>query len=229
MVVAGVVSFLMPKIYRGEVIVKVNIKATITPKEFIEIVGKMGDEKKANIFIKNHDSVGDVKITEIRGSTDKLRIIIDSTRPEDIQSCFTEIVEYMNNSPEAKLFIEQTKERLSKEIEEISVLIAQSEALVKALEKTLKDGKLVAVGFNPIELNRKASDLKIEKLNLEHQLINLKAVKIIEGPSISKKPVKPKVKQNIAIASIISLLLGVILAFFMEFLEKNKAVFGKPA
>jgi tyrosine-protein kinase Etk/Wzc len=42
-------------------------------------------------------------------------------------------------------------------------------------------------------------------------------------------PIGPKKRQNVMIAGVVGLLASIMLAFFIEFLEKNKAVFGKPA
>ncbi len=52
---------------------------------------------------------------------------------------------------------------------------------------------------------------------------------MVAQPYISSKPVKPKIRQNVMIAGVMGLLASIMLVFFMEFLEKNKAVFGKPS
>jgi len=42
-------------------------------------------------------------------------------------------------------------------------------------------------------------------------------------------PIGPKKRQNVMIAGVVGFLASIMMAFFMEFLQKNKAVFGKPA
>ena len=71
--------------------------------------------------------------------------------------------------------------------------------------------------------------IKIEELQVEQTLKRLKGIEMITQPNISSKPVKPKKRQNVMIAGVVGLLASIMLAFFMEFLEKNKGVFRKPA
>jgi capsular polysaccharide biosynthesis protein len=57
---------------------------------------------------------------------------------------------------------------------------------------------------------------------------------MLQPPTRSAKAVAPKKKQNIAIAAVLGLLLGVFIAFFKEFLansakEENKAERMKQA
>ena len=47
--------------------------------------------------------------------------------------------------------------------------------------------------------------------------------------TVPEFPIKPNKRQNVMIAGGVGLLASVILAFFLEFLEKNKAVLRKPA
>ncbi len=192
-VFSTVLSLLLPRVYRGEVILKVNIKDSISsPKELIDLFGKIDRERIKRIFAKNHETVRKVMMSEIKGSADKLKVTIDSRNPDSIQDSLIEIAEYMNNSPETKFLTDLSRERLTKQLEEISQVILQSEVLVRGLEKMLKEGRLLPVGFNPIDLSRKVSDLRMEKLYIEQTLTNLKAIKIIEPPFISREACKSK-------------------------------------
>jgi len=116
-----------------------------------------------------------------------------------------------------------------KQAEELSKVIESSKELVKAYDNLIKTGRLIPVGFNPIELNKRISDIKIEKLQVEQALKRLKGIEMVAQPNISSKPVKPKKRQNVMIAGVVGLLGSIMLAFFIEFLEKNKANLGKPS
>ena len=61
--------------------------------------------------------------------------------------------------------------------------------------------------------------VNIEKLNLAKEKIH--DMKLIQEPTVSSNPIKPKKKQNIAIAGVLGLMLGVFIAFFQEFWEKT--------
>jgi uncharacterized protein involved in exopolysaccharide biosynthesis len=63
---------------------------------------------------------------------------------------------------------------------------------------------------------------EVERIAIEQTLKRLKGVEMVENPYISKNPVKPKIKMNVAIASITSLFIGVFLAFFMEYVERMR-------
>jgi len=52
--------------------------------------------------------------------------------------------------------------------------------------------------------------------------MKVEGLRIIQEPYVSSKPVKPKKRQNIAIAGFSSLFLGIFSAFFIEFLKKQR-------
>ncbi len=62
------------------------------------------------------------------------------------------------------------------------------------------------------------NEIEIEKLNLEKDKIC--DIKLVKAPEASKLPVRPKRRQNVIFAGIISLTFGLFLAFFMEYWEK---------
>ncbi len=108
-------------------------------------------------------------------------------------------------------------------------MIKDSDELKRTYKKLLESGRLIPVGFNPIELEKRASDLKIERVAIAQALKRPKGVEMIEKPYILKNPVKPSIKKNIALAGITSLFAGIFLAFFMEYIGKiRKKIGGQP-
>ncbi|BCB96344.1 hypothetical protein JZK55_12660 [Dissulfurispira thermophila] len=101
-------------------------------------------------------------------------------------------------------------------------MIKGSDELTRTYKKLLESGRLILVGFNPIELEKRSSDLKIERLTIEQALNRLKGIEMIDKPYILKNPVKPRIKMNIALAGITSLFAGIFLAFLMEYVEKMR-------
>ena len=233
-VLTAIISLLMPKIYRGEATFRITAKEIITEKEIItakemvRILGKLDRERLRQIFLRTYYSIVDIKLTPLRDSTDKLQLIIDTKKVDEIPNALQEFIEYMNNNPLIKRSVEEAKESLLKQREELSDVIEASRDSVKTYDGLLKTGKLIALGFNPIEINKSISKIKMEKLKVEQTLERLKGIEMIALPYISSKPVKPKVKLNIVLAGTISLLAGIFLAFFMEYLERNKLILGKP-
>jgi len=228
-VAAGVVSLLMSKIYRGEATFKITAKEIITAKEMVSIIGNLDKEKLKQVLPKTYNLVNSIKLNALRDSVDKFQLIIEAKRVDDIPIAISEFVEYIDNSPLIKRFVEQYKEMLLKQTEELSKVIESSKELVKAYDNLIKTGRLIPVGFNPVDLNKRISDIKIEKLQVEQNLKRLNGIEMGAQPYISSKPVKPKKRQNVMIAGVVGLLGSIMLAFFMEFLKKNKANLGKPS
>ena len=225
MIVAAIISLLMPKIYRGEAIFKIA-RGIPTAKEMVSIIGKLDEEKLKQVLPETYNLKNSIKLNALRDSVDKFQLIIETERVDDIPIAISMVVEYINNNPLIRQSVEEDKERLLKQTEELSKVIESSKELVKAYDNLIKTGRLI--GFNPIELNKRISDIKIEKLQVEQALKRLKGIEMLTQPNISSKPVKPKKKQNVMIAGVVGFLASIMLAFFMEFFEKNKAVFGKP-
>jgi len=233
---SAIISFLTSKIYRGEVILKLPAKELtskeltskeltskeLTSKELFSVIGKIDAEK---ILPTTHHLVSDVKLNVLKDSTDKLMLIIEAKNTDDISSAMTEFVGYLNNFPLINRSVEEERQRLLKQSEELSKVIEQPNKLAEAYEKLLQAGKYVPmgfnlVGFNPVDVRKKISDMKVEKFIIEQALNRPKGVEMIEKPYILKNPVKPSIKKNIILAGIASLFAGIFLAFLMEYVER---------
>jgi capsular polysaccharide biosynthesis protein len=89
-----------------------------------------------------------------------------------------------------------------------------------------KAGKLSTIGFNTIEVNKAVIEIKMTLLKVEQEILKLNSggIEMAMQPYVSSQRVGPKILRNIALAGIISLLLGICLAFFIEYIGniKNK-------
>ena len=221
---SAIISFLTSKIYRGEVILKLPAKELtskeLTSKELFSVIGKIDAEK---ILPTTHHLVSDVKLNVLKDSTDKLRLVIEAKNTDALSQAAAEFVAYLNGIPLIKRFVEEERKRLLMQSEEIDKVIKGSDGLTRTYKKLLESGRLIPVGFNPIELEKRVSDLKIERLVIEQGIKRLKGVEMISSLNIPKNPVKPRIKKNIALASTISLFIGIFLAFFMEYIEKMRS------
>jgi capsular polysaccharide biosynthesis protein len=72
------------------------------------------------------------------------------------------------------------------------------------------------------ELSKNIDDIKAEinALNLEKGLIS--NIKVIQEPEISLHPVKPKKKQIVLLAGVLALFIFIFLAFFIEYIRKER-------
>ncbi len=168
MIVAAIISLLMPKIYRGEATFKIIAKEITTGKEMVSFIGKLDKEKLKQVSPKTYNLlINSIQLNALRDSADKFQLIIEAERVDDIPIVISEFEEYVDNNPLIRRSVEQTKETLLKQAEELSKVIESSKELVKAYDNLIKTGRLILVGFNPIELNKRISDIKIEKLQVE--------------------------------------------------------------
>ena len=156
----------------------------------------------------------------------------------------------IQNKKDKYKLLEQREPELANEIDAVlsnsEKLLAKRESLVKGSDELAALLYTATVQQNisyTITLQDKISQLKIDKemlvtdiKNLQSEINNLKLnleeiniikkhisnIELVQHPQRSLYPVSPKKKQNVAIAGMLSLMLGVFLAFFMEFWQKSK-------
>jgi capsular polysaccharide biosynthesis protein len=220
-------SFLMPDIYRGEACLLVIINSEIIKaKEITDFIGKIDREKQLSLVPKSYPNLTNIKLNAIKDSKNKIIVTIDARKIDDIPRALLEVVAYLNNIDIIKSQVSRDKAILLKQLAELSDLIKSSPDLLATYNKLFSAGKLTTVGFNPVEVNKKIIDIKVDLLAVEHQLsrLNNGGVEIATQPYISNKPISPKRLLNIVAAGIFSLVLGVFLAIFIEYIGniKNK-------
>ena len=222
----AIVSFRMPDIYRGEACLLVIINSEIIKaKEITDLIGRIDNEKQLRIVPKSYPSVKHIMFNAIKDSKDKIIVTIDARKIDDIPRALSEVVAYLNNIDIIKSQVSRDKAILLKQLAELSDLIKSSPDLLATYHKLFRAGKLSTMGFNPVEVNKKIIDIKVELLAIEQELARLNngGVEIATQPYISNKPISsPKSLLNIVAAGIFSLVLGVFLAIFIEYIGKIK-------
>jgi uncharacterized protein involved in exopolysaccharide biosynthesis len=219
-------SFLMPDIYRGEAGLLVILKSdVITAKDITDLIGRIDDEKQLRMVPKSYSNVKQIKLNAIKDSKNIIAVTIDAKKIDDIPGALSEVLGYLNNMDVIKSTVSRDKEMLLRRSAELSDLIKSSPDLMSTYHKLFRAGKF-SMGFNPIDVNRRISDLKVELLGVEQQIsrLNKGGIEIAAQPYISSRPVSPKILRNIVASGILSLLLGVFLAVFIEYIGniKNK-------
>ncbi len=226
----GIVSLLMPKVYRGEVSVRVQpkdlnstpAKELISTRELFGIIGSFDREKIETIFPNDFDSIKEVSIIQIPGSTDKFKIDVELTQTASFHEVINTFVRYLNNIPLIAKAVDQSREQLTKRLEEIDVVMAKSQEDAERFQKMMVKEKLNPIGFNPVQFNRMLSDLEVEKITVKQWIKNLTGFEIVTNPIIFQKPVRPRPLLYLTIAGILGLISGLFIALFLSFLEKVK-------
>ena len=228
-------SFLMPKVYRGEVNLSVidnSVSSNIDiSKELVDIMGNIDSEKKKMILPKTYISVKSVKLRALKEAKNKIVATMDVKSTDAISVAISELVDFLNNIESVKASLKEEREILTQRSIELSNILKTAPDLLVAYNKLIREGKLTIVGFNPIELNKRIADIKIEKIAVEQALSRLKdgRIQIMTPPYISNKPVSPKILQNIFVAGILSLFIGIALVFLIEYIGNIKNKKSKPA
>jgi hypothetical protein len=219
-----IVSSFMPKIYRAEVKLNVIDKRAESAKEIVDLMGSISDEKKKLVFPKTYTSVKSVKIMVLKNVTNEIATTIEAINTDVIPMAIVELVDSLNNMEIVKANLKEEREILTERSIELSQLLKTAQELVVAFNKLIREGKLVAISFNPLQLNDSIRVYKNSKFEADQSLSKLKngRIQIITPPSIPNKPVSPKTLQNIYFAGLLSLFIGLALAFFMEYIEKFK-------
>lgn len=235
-------SFMMPKIYRGEVILDILVlksertgrenskeikgKEIITAKEIIDLMGNVDREKLKNVAPKSYNNINDIKFKAINDSKYKILVTIDTKKPDDISTALPEVVNYLNNISSVKSAFQQEKDILLRKSVELSKIVKLAPDLLATYDKQVKAGTLSMIGFNPIMLHKDLSDIRLELFATEQQLskLNSDCIKLATQAHIFKNPISPKILFNVILAGIFSLLFGAFLAIFLEYIEniKNK-------
>jgi len=202
-IIAGVFSFISPKVYQVNTVLeigKIDSELLEQPAQLIEKI--KGDVYKS--FIQEKLNVSEEKYPQIKAENPKdtslIKIEIESERPELAKNILTEI-----NNLILKEHQEQFEKRKSK-IEENIKEIQNKLALLEKEKSSSGEG---------------ISQLQIALLNLKEKLDNMESTKVVNPPTISPNPIRPKPVLNIVIAGILGIFIGTFLAFFQEWWEKS--------
>lgn len=226
------ISLQMPKIYRGDALLNIlqyeavppgdrGAKEIIEARELIDMIGRIDDEKRVKILPTLHRTVKNIKLRAIKDSKDKIAVSIDATKADSIQETLLHLVAYINDFDIVKLIVKEEKERLLKRSNELSAIIRSSADLSATYRRLLNEGRLLPLGFNPIDLDKRIADIKLEKLGTDQRLQRLDrgGVLIAKQPYINSNPVNPKILLNVMMAAVASIFFGIFIVFSVEYVR----------
>lgn len=239
----AIINVLMPKIYRSETTLRILLRSGgakmvlskeplvfVSSKELIDMVGIIDKEKKKIILPTTYASVTNIKLIPAKESKNQIIVTIEASNVGDMPRALLELVDYLNNVDLLKNELKEEKEIISKRSSELGNIIESTSNLYSYL-KLMKETKVAPIFvFNPVDIDIQIADIKIEKLLLEQSLLKHKNgfVEIAMQQYISKNPVRPKRKQNVILAVIVSLFVGVITVIILDYVEKIKEVNKVP-
>jgi len=243
-IVAGVFSFLSPKIYKIDTSLEVGRigEPTVTMSEqLIESPAQLAEKIKGDvygIFVREKLGIPEEKYPKIKTENPKetrlISLAIESTEPQKAKNILEEInnlilAEHQEKIKAKKELLEKDIERLKNKTTSLEEEKKNLEAKVSALQKVLPyeetPGTQFALFDTKEKLEKKKQEIEnlyLEINNLQRSLEDIQPTKIVKSPTVSEGPVKPRPLLNIVIAAVLGLFIGVFLSFFQEWWEKNK-------
>lgn len=122
----------------------------------------------------------------------------------------------------------KTKDLISRSLKGTSLNLESKEVLSNLTVVTVADTQILQIKYkskNPQEAKTVIEEVSDEFIKTSKELVPNGNIKIIEAVELPQNPVSPNKKMNIAIAFLLGLMVGVGLAFLLEFLDntfKNK-------
>jgi len=225
-IAAIIMTFLVPKIYQGDAMLMLHPASGLSVKELADFIGTSDGGKIESMLPKTHSSITDIKFNVSKDAKEstKLLVIFEATDRNSIQPAFLEFIEYIDNVDFIKTNIKEEQERIAKRSAEHDIIIAASSELLNDYRRLLQNGKLISLGFNPVDLNRSISDIKVEKLKIEQSKLRIKGgVEIARKLYVGKNHIKPSKRKIVLIGGMAGLFIGITLAFIMGYAEKIKS------
>jgi LPS O-antigen subunit length determinant protein (WzzB/FepE family) len=227
---AALLAYSSPKIYRLEAHMKMylpkevtTVKELPTAKDLAAIVGTIDPEKRTIIFSGGAEEITDLHLVEMKGATDKFKIVIEGRNRDMLPEALGHVVTYVEHLNVIRNSQEKITRELDQRIRDLKEAYAKSVSINREIERRLRSSNLSSLGFNPIEVNRQVLDMRNELYRLEQQRLHYRLIQPLDDPFVSKSPVKPNKAMMITVAGLCGLLFGVFLVFFMEYVEGAKS------
>ena len=211
---------------RGAVIRKEDSKDIITSAEILEEV-----IKEAKIDTSIYEIKGKIKIEDLKG-TSFFKVKVQTSTPEEAKR----ICEILANIYLAKghelywkreSLIKEDLEKTNSQIDKVEKDIANMEKGIIQLLSSQEDispeamSKIILLQNILSGYRIHLADLKKKENDLKTVLVMSNDFRIIDLPLEPQYPIKPKIKFNIAISGILSLMFGIFLAFFVEYVQQS--------
>jgi len=166
-----------------------------------------------------------IKSMDVRIEDAKFHIILLEPR---IESLVARIEETKTNTED--IILEREKFINKQKIDGIVGSILYTTTIQQAINHLDQlDSELVSLRMKKLDKEKEIKNLLIERervvleiFNLDKQKEFIRSFREIQPVLLSTNPIKPKKRQMVAIAAMLGLILGVFIAFFVEFWQNSK-------
>lgn len=201
-IITGILSFLWPKTYEIETVLRVGG----FEKNFTEDPEALATAIEAGRY--------EFSVRQALNIAEKDYPVVKAEHPKDT-SLVKMKTESVDTETAKRILSEHIELILAKHQQEIEKETIALETRTKELQESLdllKSQKLYA--------DKGIADLQLTVSSIRSRLSLLEPTEVIKPPTVSESPVKPRPLLNIAVAGILSLFIGVFLAFGREWWER---------
>lgn len=234
----GVASYLIKPVYRSTFIIRVPpLNSSLTEKILpVEVAEKLINElqlirkekifevlsKKLNISENKVNSLVSLSAKTLPNEKNILSIVVEVHDPSLINDFKNAILKYINQNDYVNDRISLQRDNLVHLAGDIETRIKDLESVKNYIFSQIKQGGVKTLGFNPIGMDTDIINLKQRLRETTNELKLLRGFEVGVEPEIPSTPIMPKKALNITIAGIASLILGIFVVLFIEWMKINK-------
>lgn len=205
-ILAGLYCAITPNVYRGEQ--DYRIHSSVTPKDLIELLGRLDRDKFEQIFSSAH-SIKKVTFIPYRDAKDKFKMSIESEDLSSLPGAFPEIIEYLTKMP----IMVQSLEESDKQYETINAHAKKIDKFIRDIERS-ETRVYIA---NPIDMYLKYQEVILQKNRLEKIHDSREIIEALSPVSMSKTPVAPRKLFVFSLSGAIGIFLAMFLSFYLQY------------
>lgn len=233
LVLSGIYCLTKKSVYESKCSLQIgsvpNIGTIVSPDVVIYELNEMyGKEKNPGKILPYLYEVKIADNGDKNQVADVISLIAYGKTPEEAQLLLQKINETLLAEHKEKYdsAVLALKGKIASLEENMEILDQEIKGLNSKVESSGKDNEVVnsLLTFENVKLKQQRVNLSMEVLNLELQASELKArpTKVIIEPTIYETPANQRILLILAVALVAGVLMGVFIAFFMEFVQKAK-------
>lgn len=236
-ILAVSIGLLIKPVYESQAVFKIG---TVGTQGEIEEPSEIVIRIQAGLELDAHDQAGKKSrsaFVEVRSDNN---IIYLKSQGENAEGAKNQLMGITNGLLERhRVLFEDAKKRKETRLHEVKAdinnLQTQADFLSSLIEEWKKNySGIIGLSIERSKLYQTLVTLKSQKENIETSLSEAKTypTHLIHGPTLPKNPVKPKpIRWYLVLGGVFGLLVGIIAAFFTEFLsdfQRASGTLGSP-
>ena len=228
LIIGTVISFAITPVYQVKAKISVGNyaidpdsgKQLMTPETAREILLSSDFQKEA---WSSEINAGALDITPIE-NTNILQLTLETSEPQQGVVLLNELIAQ---------FEEKEKERYERSIELLSNDLQNTEEELQEINKNIDRTRKILENTSASQLQQaglldtlyrfleQRDKLAEKKLKTEQKLNSIEEMEVLQKPEATPSPVRPNKKMNIVAAGMFGLIVGVLMAFIVDYFSRN--------